>query len=122
MAAGAVCPPGSTVGSDIPFGFVLVLEATNLVIFALLFSTARRRNGFAGLHELASGTRVMSDVAPRGDAGRRPLMAPPAEPIQPPVSLAHIGPYRLLTGSTAGVDLAYDEALRRKIWIHRDHP
>ena len=30
-----------------------------LVLFGLLFSTARRRNGFAAVHELASGTRMV---------------------------------------------------------------
>ena len=37
----------------------VTVAAALLIGLALLFSTARRGNGFAGLHDLASGTRVV---------------------------------------------------------------
>ena len=41
-------------------------------LLALLFCTMRRRNDFAGLHDLASGTRVIAKPA----ATQRPKFAP----------------------------------------------
>ena len=41
------------------------------LLLATLFSTARRRNGYAALHDLATGTRVVERrVGGRGDRGR----------------------------------------------------
>ena len=42
-----------------PLAFWTV-RALALLPAAILFSTARHHNGFAGLHDLASGTRVSS--------------------------------------------------------------
>src|SRR5262249_34372123 len=64
--------PGPTPNSVSPWLAAFTIPTTTLII-AALFSTARRRNGFAGLHDLASRTRVV--LRPRAvearDAGRR---------------------------------------------------
>ena len=88
-------------------------------LLALLFCTMRRRNGFAGLHELASRTRVMA----RPTALARPKLAalPALEPAPMPAS--KLGPYEILgsLGPTGAGELllAHDPALRRNLWIHR---
>jgi len=42
----------------------------SMLLLGALFATARRRNGYAGLHDLASGTRVVSRVARLARAAR----------------------------------------------------
>jgi len=88
-------------------------------VIGLLFSTARRRNGFAGVHELATGTRVIR----RSQRNVRPafnLAVPPAP--APGTTVESYGPYEV--GATLGpsdVDdlrLAFDPSLRRPVWIH----
>lgn len=89
------------------------------VIFLGLFATARRRNGYAGLHELASGTRVISHEAYQA----RSTLA--ADDDLPPVntSLPQVGPYHVLKelGPTGDAEwlLGYDARLLRRIWIHK---
>lgn len=96
------------------FSFYLVL--------ALLFSTARRRNGFASVQDLLTGTRVISRAALQS----RPALAtvetpPPAVETQPLV-----GPYHVLETlqSNAGEQwlLSYDLRLLRKVWIRTVPP
>jgi eukaryotic-like serine/threonine-protein kinase len=87
-------------------------------LFGLLFVTMRRSNGFAGLHELCSGTRVIV----RPTATQRPLLPKPQESSEEikPAALT-IGPYHVLAnlGSTAGGEwhLGYDPRLFRKVWL-----
>jgi eukaryotic-like serine/threonine-protein kinase len=88
-------------------------------LLALLFCTMRRRNGFAGLHELASGTRVIA----RPSAEQRPRLVAAPQLIATPSAEANVGPYEIL-GSLGSTDigellLAHDPALRRNLWIHR---
>jgi serine/threonine protein kinase len=87
-------------------------------VLALLFSTVRRRNGFAAVHDLITGTRVISRAA----LATRPLLTvsesqPPAVETSPTV-----GPYHVLeTLETAAAGqwlLGYDLRLLRKVWIH----
>ena len=54
----------------------LIEGLTTLTLIAGLFLTARRHNGWAGLHDLASGTRVVS----RSAARLRTRIAPAAAP------------------------------------------
>jgi hypothetical protein len=88
-------------------------------VLALMFATARRRNGFAGLHDLASGTRVIRRAAYEA----RPVLQP--ETRTPPVSEATptIGPYYVLESlgrtETGELLLGYDTRLLRKVWIRR---
>jgi uncharacterized RDD family membrane protein YckC len=92
-----------------------------LGVIGLIVSTMRARNGYAGLHELASGTRVMA-LAER----ERPAAVAPA-PLElqaagaAPVAEA-FGPYQVSgtvwrRGDEALI-VARDEELRRDVWVH----
>jgi len=91
--------------------------AAVLIAFAVLFSTARRGNGFAGLHDLASRTRVVRRV----DSPAREPLPMPRHAVPLPGDPRHIGPYAILETSqrqeTGQVLLAYDPVLRRRVWI-----
>ncbi|MGA2035566.1 MAG: protein kinase [Thermoguttaceae bacterium] len=98
----------------IGFSFYLVL--------ALLFCTARRRNGFAAVQDLLTRTRVISRAALQS----RPMLSaaetpPPAAEAKPTV-----GPYHVLETWEASVGgqwlLGYDLRLLRKVWIRTVPP
>ncbi len=95
---------------------LMVLLSTALVL--LLFTTMRRRNGFAGIHELTSKTRVVSgrwfDV--------RPKLVAEDQTLPELKETAEIGPYEVLgpmrsTGQQ--IILAYDRRLLRRVWIRK---
>jgi uncharacterized RDD family membrane protein YckC len=95
---------------------------TYLAGVGLLFSTARKRNGLRGLHEFASGTRV---VALPWWHDRKLLVGRASElPLMQPMGLpAEIGSY-LIRGALRWDDdsgerllLAEDTGLSRKVWI-----
>ena len=86
--------------------------------FLPLFSM-RARNGFAGLHELASRTRV------RVVRGREAVVVPPSRAVQPLPEGARprtFGPYeetgRRWDRGDEALLLARDSVLRRPVWIH----
>ena len=84
------------------------------LIFALLFVTMRRHNGFAALHELASGTRTIA----RAKVTARPRLDVPAPATPDSTAGERLGPYRVLGPLADGTLLAgYDEVLRRHVWI-----
>ena len=89
------------------------------VVMALLFITARRRNGFAAVQDLLTGTRVVSQAA----ISARPVS--PMIEVPPPAaeSALTIGPYHVLQvlTETGGVKwfLAYDLKLLRKVWLRQ---
>jgi uncharacterized RDD family membrane protein YckC len=90
-----------------------------LCSYAALWILARKRNGYAGLHELASGTRVRS-VSHRGEL-TAPELPLPEGPL--PAELpATFGPYRskALVWQANGRALiaAHDDVLNRAAWIH----
>ena len=98
----------------IGFSFYLVL--------ALLFCTARRRNGFAAVQDLVTKTRVISRAALQS----RPVLSasetpPPAVEAKPTV-----GPYHVLetleTNAGGQWLLGYDLRLLRKVWIRTVPP
>src|SRR5208282_4643188 len=62
------------------------------VVLALLFCTARRRNGFAAVQDLISKTRVISRAALQ----RRPVLAVIETPPPAVDSRPAIGPYHVL--------------------------
>ena len=83
----------------------------------LVFTTARRRTGFVGLHDRLTRTRVVEK--------------PPVNPAPPPTiaaappgeeSALRIGPYERLTllGQAWGraLYLAFDPRLKRSVWLH----
>src|ERR1019366_6338323 len=68
------------------------------VVMALLFVTARRRNGFAAVQDLLTRTRVVSQTA----ISARPVL-PTSELPSPAVESAlTIGPYHVLQALTEG--------------------
>ena len=92
------------------------------VIMALLFVTARRRNGFAAVQDLLTKTRVVSRAA----LASRPVL--PTGELPPPAveSAITIGPYHILQALTEAAGdkwfLAYDLKLLRKVWIRSVPP
>lgn len=86
---------------------------------ALLFSTARRRNGFAGVHELWSSTRVIQQLA----TSQRPSVESVRErSIVVGSSLRRVGPFDVIetVGRTAigTLSVGYDPRLQRRVWLH----
>ena len=87
--------------------------------FSLLFVTARRSNGFAGLHDLVTHTRVVSKLA----LAPRPSLQ--VIESRPPVasSATRFGPFVVLDEvSGAGVLVGFDPRLTRKVWIRQAPP
>ena len=102
----------------------LVYTALSLLLTILLFSTARRGNGWTGVHELLSRTRVVQrNVRPVASAAPK---ASPADLVPALSSLRRVGPYAVHTmvGETGGGRLfvGVDPILRRHVWIHEVPP
>jgi hypothetical protein len=96
----------------------------SLLLTVLLFSTARRGNGWTGVHELLSRTRVVQrNVRPVASAAPK---ASPADLVPALSSLRRVGPYAVHTmvGETGGGRLliGIDPILRRHVWIHEVPP
>ena len=96
----------------------------SLLLTILLFSTARRGNGWTGVHELLSRTRVVQrNVRPVASAAPK---ASPADLVPALSSLGRVGPYAVHTmvGQTGGGRLliGIDPILRRHVWIHEVPP
>jgi len=97
-----------------------------LIVAAVLFVTMRRRNGWAAVHDLVSGTQVVRHVA----IGERQLgrSAAPARVAVTGAAVApqRIGPFVLVSelGETDEGQLliGFDPILRRSVWIHRVRP
>jgi eukaryotic-like serine/threonine-protein kinase len=121
--------PAEEIRAALARGDLLLSEWLWLPLLALLFVTMRRRNGYAALHDFASGTRVV--LRPRTEP--RPTLAE----IGHPISVAHSipeatggsaaavakwGPYEVRTTlwqkGPEELLLAVDPALRRSVWIH----
>ena len=89
------------------------------LVLGLLFSTARRRNGFAAVQDLATHTRVLSRAALQA----RPVLgtreAAPSGIQEAPA----VGPYHILgtLEKTSEVEwlLGYDLRLLRKVWLRK---
>jgi uncharacterized RDD family membrane protein YckC len=86
-------------------------------LLALMFSTARRRNGYAGFHDLLSNTRVVlkSVYQPR------PVSPSDGKPPEETEATPTVGPYHVLSSLDKTGDsellLGYDTRLLRKVWI-----
>jgi eukaryotic-like serine/threonine-protein kinase len=89
------------------------------MLTAALFATARRRNRWAAVHDLATGTRVVApgDVAVCRTSNRAATSAP-----APPFKKRRCGPFTVTSelGATPDGQLfaAFDPILRRPVWIH----
>lgn len=107
----------------------LVMPTLVLVASALLFVTARKRNGYAGMHDLWSGTRVVKDpAAPNSLAQKSAQLQNLSHPV------ARLGPFDLhvdltqpdsplqsdmrdLHSRVGHVLLGSDPKLMRKVWV-----
>ena len=100
---------------------LLTLQMFALLPLAILFSTARRHNGFAGLHDLATGTRV---VERRVRAARAGLTTPAGPPRH--VIVGRAGPYDVLPDAVRGLGdgwrWGFDPRLRRAVWLRFSDP
>jgi uncharacterized RDD family membrane protein YckC len=97
---------------------VLWIVSSYVVLRGLLFSTVRRRNGLAGVHDLVSGTRVIERVR---DSPRPVLDDTVTTPVAR-TSAQRIGPYDVV-GTLGATDIGvllvgFDPALRRRVWVH----
>jgi uncharacterized RDD family membrane protein YckC len=95
----------------------------SFVCLAVLFSTVRRANGFAALHDLATGTRVV--FRPKSIESREPLRRPAAPASLHGAGSTRIGPYIVPEAVAAEASAVrvpivvsgYDDRLRRGVWI-----
>ena len=108
-------------GNDVFFGSHQNLELFAIPVFALgLFATARKANGWAALHDLASKTRVVRTRAREARPANQKT-----EPTAPQIEgSAQIGPYYVLSrldeSARYELLLGYDTRLLRKVWIYRE--
>ena len=88
-----------------------------IVVGALMFVTARRSNGFAGIHEWATRTRTVLKSA----VGVHGLVQSAPRPIEVPAGPRWVGPYRIVDTSSSqpngGAAVGYDDRLRRTVWL-----
>jgi hypothetical protein len=83
---------------------------------ALILSPMRKRNGYRGLHELLSGTRVLR--VPEPEAPRPGVDAAPETRPLPATVPAQIGPYHLKGAFASGDQfIAEDRGLGRQVLI-----
>jgi hypothetical protein len=110
--------PGSARG---PWVLLPVLASTFVSYIPLLLclTTMRARNGYRGLHELASGTRVMR--LRTAAAGPALPDVPRIAPVVLPDGARQFGPFRAvgLLGESGAVQvlLARDDVLQRPVWV-----
>ena len=97
-------------------------SAIGLAMMAVLFSTMRRRNGWAALHDLLTGTRVVERA--RRHAGR--VAVAPELPPAPQFAASadtprRYGPFAVVRDLCAVGEgrlvLGFDPVLRRQVWI-----
>jgi uncharacterized RDD family membrane protein YckC len=93
--------------------WVIGLAYSQWVVQALLFSTMRRRNGFAAVHDLLTQTRVIQKPAYQA----RPVVLVCEEAPAATDSLPLVGPYHVLETLEKDWLLAYDGRLLRKVWL-----
>jgi eukaryotic-like serine/threonine-protein kinase len=121
--------------SDRKFGVNITLNAkqtrdgieniATLTLIAALFLTARLHNGWSGLHDLTSATRVVSRTATGLRKRTSPAAAPAIEGVRLPSRGPRYGPFSVV--SDAGTDarelvVGFDPVLRRRVWIHLARP
>jgi uncharacterized RDD family membrane protein YckC len=100
-------------------GFYINWKQTGppVLAFLMFFATARRGNGWTGLHDVLSGTRVIRRPAPverQVRSAQQPVTAAPVGPAR------RFGPYVALDSTEPGpgaVVRAFDPVLRRQVWI-----
>ena len=92
------------------------------VAWLTLFLTMRRRNGYRGVHEFLSNSRVMETRPPIARQRTRAVRHDPVRtrPENAPATLGDFAVDALIGDTTTGpLYLAQDEVLDRTVWIHR---
>ena len=110
--------PGNMATTLMGLGSVLL----SFACLAALFSTARRRNGYAAIHDRASGTRVV--LRPKSAEARAASRRAAAD-AGAPSGTQRIGPYIVTDAEVAAgaapaepaIVAGYDDRLRRRVWI-----
>ncbi|HUC85244.1 MAG TPA: protein kinase [Candidatus Acidoferrales bacterium] len=100
-----------------PLTVQYILSSSYYVILALLFCTARRRNGFAAVQDRLTTTRVISRVA----LAARPELQSPELPAPSVEAKPMVGPYHVLetleqAGQTQWLQ-GFDLRLLRRVWL-----
>jgi uncharacterized RDD family membrane protein YckC len=112
-------PSGLEAALGGPLAFWMV-QAFALLPLAILFSTARHHDG-AGLHDLASGTRVVEEPVKDSRIGLTIVAGPSERAI-----VGRAGPYDVLPDTVTGMDdgwrWGFDSRLRRGIWLRFSDP
>jgi uncharacterized RDD family membrane protein YckC len=102
---------------DVPRTVTVVLS------FVMFFATARRRNGWTGLHDILSRTRVVARPAATERLGRTAQQVPAAADVG--LSARCYGPFVAIDQGEArpgAVVRAFDPVLRRQVWIEVREP
>ncbi len=107
-----------TLGGPLAF---LTVQAFALLPLAIMFSTARRHNGFAGLHDLGTRTRVVERRVRAARAALTTSAGPPRHVIA-----GRAGPYEVLPDAVRGLAdgwrWGFDPRLRRTVWLRFSDP
>jgi hypothetical protein len=108
--------------SPSPDGWMTAISLVSIGMTPLMLWPARRRNGFAGWHDLASATRVIVKSAYQP----RPALLLASEALPKTDTLPVLGPYHVLDriGSEDGTELllGFDARLLRRVWIRKLPP
>jgi hypothetical protein len=98
-----------------------VANGLNFVVLGLFFCTARRQNGYAGLHDLLSGTRVVERRA-----GVIPKVSTAVLVEAECAANRRLGPFAVTSpvvpGMPEGWRSGFDERLRRPVWLREVQP
>jgi len=90
----------------------------NILLTAVIFSTMRRRNGYAGMHDLISKARVVQSLKP---ITRENLAFPAVAHSDESAEERTIGPYKIINnlGRNDEEQLleGYDPVLMRSVWM-----
>jgi uncharacterized RDD family membrane protein YckC len=102
--------------------YTLWRSMLSLPLVLLLFSVARRHNGWAGLHDLASRTRVVARTAVSARDKLPAVSAPGVANASGAMRQRRCGPFVVVSdaGNTGSGRLlvGFDPILRRHVWIH----
>ena len=112
--------PGAGAGRELAPIIAAASVVLSFTILAAMFSTARRRNGYAGLHDLATKTRVV--LRPRAVEARKSVTRAAAD-HRLDTGGDRLGPYvvapgvKAMTASGPAVVTGFDDRLRRRVWM-----
>ena len=105
------------VSSSAPVWLMHVLGYSGFAMWAVMFSTARRPNGYAGFQDLATDTRVVLKSVYQ----TRQVLPSEEELPESTETTSTIGPYHVLSNLDKTGDgdflLGYDTRLLRTVWI-----